>query len=252
MRYLIGPFLAGCILIALVSAPAAAIPISPVYLTTFGDAVTGDAPNPILFGGSQYWAIDAGADSYQNDFYERPTTQTFINVGGGTVGAAEYFGNLDIVQARAGFDSQYFYVSIDMFSTAHQKSDGTSTNEGLIYRYGFRLSNSASDGANGFLFTADQPGLLGTSYQLQKNEGFRDTNGDVGGAGGLNVTQSGGDVAGNGFDFKLIGDGKILSGPNSGSEVLFSRINPFDSTIVEFAIDYRLLGINPANLLYLD
>ena len=236
----------------LMALPAAADPFVPVYSTTFGDAVTGDAPNPISSGGNQYWSIDLGADSYQDDYYERPTTQTFINVGSGVVGAAEYYGNLDIVQAKAGFDSQYLYVAIDMFSLLHQLSNGESINEGLIYRYAFRLSDSDADGANGFLFTVDQPSLLGTSYQLLKNEGFQDTNGDVGGAGGISVTKDDGDVVVDGFDLKIIGDGRLLSGPNTGVAVLYSRIDPSDPTIVEFAIDYQLLGIDPANLLYLD
>ena len=61
---------------------AIADPISPTYTVTFSDAVTGDAPNAYTIsdgnGGTlRRWTIDPGADSYQNEFYERPTTQTY-------------------------------------------------------------------------------------------------------------------------------------------------------------------------------
>jgi hypothetical protein len=47
----------------------------------------------------------------------------------------------------------------------------------------------------------------------------------------------------------------MVSGPNSGSDALWVRIDPNDNTIVEFAVDYALLGFSQSdlrNLGYLD
>jgi hypothetical protein len=49
---------------------------APLYTATFADALTAD--NAITGqDGKRYWTVDDGADSYQNDFYERPTAQTY-------------------------------------------------------------------------------------------------------------------------------------------------------------------------------
>src|SRR5687767_1176624 len=64
---------------------AAAPPNVPVYSNTYGDAVTGD--NQFLGAdGKLHYDVDAGADQYQFEMYERPTSQTFTYVtpsGGG-------------------------------------------------------------------------------------------------------------------------------------------------------------------------
>lgn len=170
---------------------ALAVVIDPVYTATFDDAVTGDN----AFDGSdgkRHWTIDPGADSYQNDFYERPTAQTYELVDGLFATDGEYFENLDIIQAKAGVDGQYFYAAIELFGLDKSTADGVDTLEGLVYQYGVRLSVHP-DGRGGFLLVADQPqlknspnttfGLLGTfGYQDQTDtQGLSGADGDVGG-----------------------------------------------------------------------
>jgi hypothetical protein len=178
--------------------------------------------------------------------YERPTTQTYqINATstGPIFAAAEYYQNLDIVRAQAGLDQNYLYGSIDLFGVNRLTEDGKADFEGLKYQYEFLLS-TMPDGANGFWLASKEGTPLGTAYQLLRNEGQKDTNGDVGGSGalnGLSITKSNNAAAalGNGFDTDWIDDGLLKS---SRQEVLFSRLNLLDNSIIEFALDYKALG----------
>jgi hypothetical protein len=239
--------MAGLVLVcgALSPMPAIGGPVLPVYQRTYTDCVT--APNQQAnTSNKQRWTISPGCDSYQNEVYERPTTQTYQVNGtssGDIFAATEYYENLDIVGAQAGVDSSYLYVSIDLFGVNHLTEDGKSAFEGLKYQYEFLLSPS-SDGANGFWLASKEGTPLGTSYQLLRNEGQKDTNGDVGGSGalnGLSITKSNDPNAalGNGFDTDWIDDGRLKS---NGQAVLFSRLNPLDSSMIEFALDYKALG----------
>ena len=249
-------------------------PITPVYTATFGDAITGDAPNPYLRSdGKRRWTIDPGADSYQNEFYERPTTQTYqVNTAtpaGGVsaeeiFAATEYFENLDIVQAQAGFDETYLYILIDMFGVNHLTESG-SADEGLAYEYHFLISPNPDGAAGYWLSTIETAKDIGTTYQLLqnqgqqdlKNNGVLDPNGDVGGSGlanGLSITKEDDPTAalGDGYDTDIIDDGRLIS---NNKPVLWSRINPSDPSIIEFALDYGLLGFTGediGNLGYLD
>ena len=77
----------------------------PAYTSTFTNALTAD--NAVQgHDGNQYWTIDAGADQYRNDVYERPTAQSYhlrrALDGSKRFAASEYYANLDIVEARAG------------------------------------------------------------------------------------------------------------------------------------------------------
>jgi hypothetical protein len=224
--------------------------INPVYTLAIGDAVTGD--NAFNSGGSRYYDVDAGSDRYQNDFYERPTVQTYATRSG-RYAAEEYFGFLDIVQAKVGFDDRYLYVAIDMFSRDKSTKDGVDTEVGLLERYGFRIGQNA-DGRNSRLFVADQPETNGTAYSRLKTFAHLDTDVAVGGRGifnggatGLNVTKSDNllEEAGmNGYENQFISDGRF-----GNNDVLFSRLDPTDDTIVEIALDYRAIGLDQAALL---
>lgn len=232
-------------------------PVAPLYTTTVTDAVTDD--NAFMAAdGRRYWTIDPGADSYQNDVYERPTAQTYqvrlLADGSERFAAAEYFQNLDIVQARAGFDAQYLYVAIKLAGLGKLTADGQAAYEGLVYRYGFRIANQA-DGGGGLLVVADQPQLKNAPHTAFGSVGtfvYRDANGDVGGT-GLNVTKQDrqAEVNGNGYERVLVSDGKLAS----GQRVLWVRVSPSDPTVVEFALDYKALGFTEAdltNLAYFD
>src|SRR5262245_9470947 len=97
---------AAVVILALgLAAPAPAAPqAKPVYAATFLDHVSGKNAFKAT-DGKRYWTVDAGADSYQHDFYERPTAAEY-KVIDGKFATAEYFAYIDIVQARVGFDAQ--------------------------------------------------------------------------------------------------------------------------------------------------
>lgn len=237
-------------------------PTTPVYQYEFQDAVTGD--NEFIGNdGKTRWDVDPGADDYQNEVYERPTIQTYDNnEGNDSFSSQEYYQNIDIVQAKFGYDNTYIYGLVDLYGTGKTDQGGTSF-EGLKYEYGFRFALDA-DGRNGFLFRSDDPvSKNGTSYGLQGNSIFKDTDQDVGGRGihnggptGIGVTKSDnpGEEAGlNGYDDDIVEDGKLL--PDKNTDVFFSRINPDDSSIVEFAVEYGQLGLTIDDILsigYLD
>lgn len=230
-------------------AAQAQTPSTPTYSATFNDAVTGD--NAFVAGdGKRYYDVDAGADVYQNDVYERPTIQTY-ETKSGRYGSAEYFGNLDIVQGRYGYDASFLYTSIDLFSLTKNTSDGKNTVEGLKYQYGFRIGKNSLDpaSAGGLLLVVDDPAnkSRSTTFNGDKAVGYRDTNNDVGRT-GINVTKQDrpAEVSGNGYDTQIISDGKASNG--SGPVVLFSRINPADASIVEFAFAYKQFGYTEADL----
>ncbi len=224
--------------------------LAPVYTATFGDAVTADNAFTAV-DGQRYWTIDPGADSYQNDLYERPTAQTYqvrgLADGTEQFAAADYLQNLDIVQAQAGFDADYLYVSVKLAGLNKLTADGQATYEGLVYRYGFRIAKQA-DGGGGLLIVADQPQLKNAPHTAFGPKGtfiYRDANGDVGGA-GLNVTKQDrpAEVGGNGYERVLASDGQLAS----GRQVLWVRVDPSDPTVVEFVLDYKAVGFTADDL----
>ena len=192
--------------------------LDPVYMATFGDAVTDD--NAFSASGYRQWTIDAGADVYQTDTYERPVAQTFkvVRDASGTqqFAASEYFQNLDIVQARAGFDDTFLYVAVKVAGLSKLTDDGKVTPEGLAYRYGFRIATQA-DGGGGLLVTADQPQFKNSPNTTFGQVGtfvYRDANGDVGGT-GRDVTKQDrqAEVGGNGYERVAASDGRLSNGP---------------------------------------
>lgn len=233
------------------AALAVAQPGTPVYTNAWTDCRTDD--NRFKGGdGAFYWDVDAGCDIYQQDVYERPTTQSFQLVKK-RFGAKEYFEYLDITSAQAGFDSQFLYIAIDLRGRNHRTSDGGIIPVGLAERYGFRLSVDP-DGRYGFLMVSDQPELKlkpKTKWGRIGLSGYADTNGDVGGASdgptGLTVTKSDNpdeEDGMNGYDTAIIQDGRL----SDETTVLWARINPLDKTIVEFALDYGAIGLTQADL----
>lgn len=244
--------LCSVIVMAAMSGPAAAQPGTPVYSNSWNDCRTSD--NRFVGGdGIYYWDVDPNCDLYQQDVYERPMPQTFYTTQG-RYGAVEYFEYLDIIQASAGFDSQYLYVQLQMAGRNHLTSDGDVDLLGMVERYGFRMSTDP-DGRNGLLIVADQPELKNepnTAFGPIGTFGYRDTNGDVGGADrsgptGLTVTKSDNpneEDGMNGYDAAVISDGRL----DDETPVLWVRLNPSDPIRVEFALDYRAVGFSENDL----
>ncbi|MEQ8843655.1 MAG: GC-type dockerin domain-anchored protein [Phycisphaerales bacterium] len=238
----------------LVAAGAAiASPIDPVYTVTFADCITSDNQY-VGPDGELRWDVDAGCDIYQIDLYERPMTQAF-DLFRGRFGAKEYLEYVDIAEVRAGFDDRYLYVSIKLAGRDLLTSGGDRDEQGLVERYGFTLSTDR-DGRFGVLLVADQPELkidpvsvFGTTGVF----GYRDTDGDVGGAAdsgptGRDVTKTDNpdEESGlNGYDTTIISDGVL---DTTSREVLFVRLSPTDDTVVEFALDYAALGFTQDDL----
>jgi hypothetical protein len=236
-----------------IAGAAIANPTDPVYTVTFDDCVTSDNQY-VGPDGELRWDVDAGCDAYQTDLYERPMTQAF-DLFRGRFGAKEYFEYLDIAQARAGFDDRYVYVSIKLAGRDHITSGGDRNEMGLVERYGFTLSTDR-DGRFGVLLVADQPELKidpVTEFGTTGAFGYRDTDGDVGGADrsgptGRDVTKTDnpGEESGlNGYDRAIISDGVL---DTTSREVLFVRLSPTDNTVVEFALDYAALGFTQDDL----
>lgn len=77
--YRVAPVLAALTIGAAVSPPveAATISLSPTYLAAYTDAVTGGnctGMNKTTGCSASGWLVNAGADVYGSDVYERPTS----------------------------------------------------------------------------------------------------------------------------------------------------------------------------------
>ncbi len=167
--------------------------LTPVYTSTYGDAITGD---------NYGFYVDAGADNYGADEYERPATQT------------EYYGYLDITGADFGSDYKYMYFGIDVYSQNSITSDGSvSGGFGSGTLYGVRMG--------GLLLRVkgDDSVSHSDTWVTGSNQGFWDGDGV------------------DGFETEVISDGAA----SGGEPVLFARItfNPEGSARIELAFDYE-------------
>jgi hypothetical protein len=239
---------------------------APVYTNEYTDFVTGD--NNFNFGGFRFYTVDATADSYQNDVYERPIAQAF-NLINGSYASEEYHSYVDVTGARFGFDNRYAYFAIDVFGRDKRTKDGVNSFEGLKAKYIVRFGADA-DGRNSYYIAADEPGFAGTPttvFTNAKTEGYRDTDMDVGGRGGpihgqpgpsgASVTKTQNlleEFGNNGYDQQIILSDGLLNGGQS-QPVLWQRVSATDNTVVEIVLDYTALGLTQAyfqNLQFLD
>lgn len=232
-----------------------AAPTVPTYSTFVNDAITGD--NQFTSGGSHYWYVNSGADSYQNDVYERPTVQTYtqqtietkegtdteygvgdsVSASGGS--NPTYYGYIDIVKGHYGYDSNYMYFGIELYSNNKVGNDGSVTSDfGESSVYNIRVSEDPN-GKNGLDIAgeaaADYTKPEYSNWNKLKAMGYQDTGtGDVGGPGGITTPNEG---VVDGFDTKVISDGMLNS-----DDVLWTRYTTSTdgNPMVEFAFDYNL------------
>ena len=231
-----------------------ASPTTSSYSMEFGDAITGD--NEFTSGDDHFWFVNTGADSYANDFYERPTVQTYTNqTAGAAIGTdselvvgnsyaasgtsgPSYFGYLDIVKGHFGYDSQFAYFGIELFSTLKVSQNGdTAEDFGESSYYRVRLSED-SEGAGGLMLSGEagadyaKPGEY-ASWETTSIMGYLDTDRKVGGPDGITTVNEKDDR--NGYEDKVISDGAVEAG--NKPDILWSRYSG-TGPLVEFALDY--------------
>jgi hypothetical protein len=139
--------------------------------------------------------------------------------------------------------------------------------KGLEEYYRFRIGKGppGAESRNGFLVGIQNPTANATtSFTLDATASvFADQSsgqsgvgpGDVGGMSitpvvGSTKEGSPGEVAGNGYDVQVGADGRTNGngGFANNQDVLYTRINPLDPTIVELAWDYKFFGFTEADL----
>ncbi len=268
-------------MVVLLSTTVATAAITPSYSRTFEDAVTGDNEFEYNDDGTtrHAWFINTGADSYANDFYERPTVQDYRNltvtdavgndselVVGDTYSATgfsdpAYFGYLDIVRGKFGYDNQYMYFATELYSDEEVGNDGDGGSKfGDSSYYSIRFSEDP-DGAGGLLLSQEDGTAMASSWQAEKTFAYYDEDGGVGGPGGI-TTPNEGLGAEPGYETVVAQDGKAKDA-SSDPEILWVRRiagpGPDGPPIVEFAFDYAefnhlfpSFAIDPAELLFLD
>lgn len=236
-------------IVFLFSTGAQAANLTPNYLYTVQDAVTGSNFIP-----SSGWYVTPGADSHVNDFTrERPLgNQDFSSVGGQWVHPGQYYAYLDIVSARWGYDNKYLYFKQELYgnwsmSNATDSRDYGVFGSGTLYDI-ILNQNPDPDRANGSVLlriTGDaKETWLGPSgqYLAKGTQGWQDSDNSVSGN-GITVTKENGDSSGNGYEYEAIKmDGYLDSGPKP--EVLFARVTGAALTdnsmpYVEIAFDYE-------------
>lgn len=232
----------------LIPSGAQAINLTPTYMRSVTDAVTG---SNLTSGG---WYVTPGADEHVNDLMrERPlSTNTFTeNTGGQWVHPGKYYAYLDIVSAQWGYDNRYLYFQQTLFGNWDMDHPTDARDYGVFGSgtlYNVILGQSADGQANGSILLR-APGdsketWTGSSGEFlsKSSQGWFDKNVDVGGTGGITTTKEDGDKAGNGYEFQpILTDGILNSG--SKPQVLFSRVTGATGTdnsapVVEIALDY--------------
>ena len=224
------------------------VPVNPVYnLGTEKDFVTGLTRTIDPKTGNKSWEVGIGADVYEQELYERPLQTTFVN----GVQGSDYFGSLDIVEASLGYDDNFIYGRIQVFSRFEEPDDGGEPVEkGLNKQYRIRIGQyllSAEDISVDELNTTENP--KDTSWNLKSQDGtnkvFYDGNNDrLNGAPEL-IADSPTQESGNGYENEIAVDGVLKNsdaGGKVGDKILWSRVDPNDSNTVEFAFAYKVLG----------
>jgi len=256
----------GVCLIGGVAASANAAPGTPTFQVTFDDATT--FQNEFTdTDGKQRWTITPGADDFETDLYERPVVQNFRDYKDQNTDETkfatddDYWGNLDITQASAGFDNQFLYIAIDMHDTNRHPPDGQVEHVGLDAEYRVRLSNDPL-GNNGFMFAVESPyqNFLDLqsdsedphSWVTTRNFVHWDENGDLAFDGAQPDFENDRDQA-TGYETEIVNDGKIKSGfsqfGEEGDMPFYSRIRPGgDDSVVEFAIEYAKFDLSKTDL----
>jgi hypothetical protein len=234
----------------------AATPVQAV--TIYQDAITGN--NQFQSSdGKHYWFVDPGADSYANDFYERPTVQTYQtktattlvpNYSGDVVqgtsyyaaggSSPSYFEYLDIVTGRIAYDEGKIYFGIELFGVNKVGDNGVRTPDfGESSLYNVRFGNDPN-GAGSLLLRAENPKDLTGSWQSKEAFGYLDVNSGVGGPGGITTVNETSNL--NGFESKVISDGHLETGAKPLALEIRRVLSEDSRPLVEFSFDLDLFN----------
>ena len=203
-------------------------------VSTINDSRTGD-----FFVGSKGWKIEAGADNYTYETYERPTSQDF-NAAGGVPHFKKYHEALDIISGKFAIDevNGVAYFSIDLFGQDEVTFNGNSRSfddVGFKHFYRVRIADNG-DFANGYMFGVKDPSGNKLNSNFDGSNSFKTTQlwddpGDPVTRTGLTTTNEGT----KGYDEKT---------SEGDSDRIRARIVG-DS--VEFGLDYASFGITSAD-----
>ena len=121
---------------------------------TFVDSVTGD---PSRFTAGTGWTIEQGADVFNQELYERPTSQGFQSTVQGAPAFDKYHEALDIVSGEYGLDEAngVAYFAIDLNGQNERTADGSVDSVGFKHFYRIRVSGN-TDFFGGYMFNLDE------------------------------------------------------------------------------------------------
>jgi len=169
-----------------------------LHVKTFTDDRTDDNANE----DASLWNIDLGADRYDRELYERPTS-SMTGTLDGLPAAETYFEFLDISTASIALDTEneHAYFSIDLVGDS-SITGGISTAQGFNETYRVRVSSDndfvSDDGeVNGYMFAVTDAGSsLTESFtdltSFDQTQGWYDDPLDGNASGtGINVTDEG-------------------------------------------------------------
>jgi len=131
--------------------------------------------------------VTPGADVYTHDVYERPTSQTYT---GSTPVASEYLGYLALTTAKYGYNDQYMFFQLKLFSPYLYKNDGT-VDTGVFGSgtyYGVQWGSANGNDGQLLLRTEQSKDTLGvTSFNSLKTQGWY---GDAAAAAAIHDTEA--------------------------------------------------------------
>ena len=142
-------------------------------VSTINDSRTGD-----FFVGSKGWKIEAGADNYDYETYERPTSQDF-NAAGGVPHFKKYHEALDIISGKFAIDevNGVAYFSIDLYGKDDVTFSGNSRSSdevGFKHFYRVRIANN-DDFANGYMLGVKDPSGNSLNSDFDGSNSFKST-----------------------------------------------------------------------------
>ena len=185
------------------------------------------------------YTTPTSGEVYDMEIWERPFEDgKWSDSGGVRTSSGKYYAYNDIISSSFGWDDDYMYVSFtsagDFIHEAGKDDPDTVGLEGQYYTY----FSTDPNGVGGFLIQLDKgKDAPPDTFSNEKGKVYYDLNMDVGGPGGLSVTEEG-----TGFTFENELDDEAV------------YVRRLGTTTVEFAVDFDKVnmptdyGLNPSYL----